>query len=416
MIIDQGLLVVKQENGASSPSFVKTCTILHMQPIAVQKECPHIVLAITLAVPGGATSFVYSYAFWLKQRGNRVTVVAGEGEWLFERCREADIPCVRAPYLQREIRPWLDLPAMFALTHMFRELQPDVVHLNSSKMGVIGSIAARAAHVPRVVYCIGGWAFLESIAPWKKLVYSIAERLTAPQKDVITCLHPDDKHAAEERHIRPRERIEIIPNGVDLLKLDHERLHRTDAREALGLRDDQFVFGTIANFYPAKRLAEYLREAKPILLAHPNARLAIIGDGPERAELEHVIATESLSSHVLLCGAREQAARYLSAFDVFVLPSSKEGMPFSLLEAMSARLPCIVTDVGAHAWMLKSTSAWVIPPANASALQTALEEAMTQPERLARAGDEARNAVERRFLQENMFLAHLDTICGPAYL
>ncbi len=373
---------------------------------------PHIVLAITQAVLGGATSFVYEYAIWLKQRGIRVTLLAGNGSLLFEQAATAGIPCLRVPYMQREIRPWLDLPATFALAKLLRELKPDVVHLNSSKMGTIGSLAARLAGVPRVVYCIGGWAFLESVSPFKKQIYALAERLTSGLKDEIICLSPQDKQAAEAQHIRPREQITVIPNAVDLQQLDRTRLSRAEAREALGLSQDRFVFGTIANFHSPKNLPNYIRLVAPILKRLPSASVVVIGDGPERPLIENAIQETGVVSQVLLTGVKAQAARYLSAFDVFVLPSSKEGMPFSVLEAMAARLPCIVTHVGAHAWMLEGTNSWIIPVNDGQALNQAMTAAVQNKRQLVDIGEANRTSVEQRFPLEKMFAAQLNA-CLP---
>ena len=373
---------------------------------------PHIVLAITLAKPGGTTSLVLAYASWLKKRGIKVTLLAGEGTWLFEEAAKIGIPCLRVPWMQREIRPWFDLPAIFSLAKLLRTLKPDVVHLNSSKMGVIGSLSARLAGVPRVVYCIGGWAFLESIAPWKRRVYALAERFTARFKDVIICLHPGDKQIAEVQGIHPREEILVIPNGVDLQALDHARLNRADARQALGLPQDRFVFGTVANFYPAKNLPNYIRAVAPLLKQSPSASLVVIGEGPERPQLEQAIREAGTAQQIILTGTRAQAHSFLAAFDVFVLPSTKEGMPFSLLEAMAARLPCIATRVGAHAWMLEGTGSSVVPPNDAKSLQQALSEALQHRGRLIEVGEANRTAVERRFPLEKTFEAQL-SICLP---
>lgn len=372
----------------------------------------HIVLAITLAVPGGATSFVMDYALWLTKQGHRVTLLAGEGTWLFTEAAKAGIPCIRIPWMQREIRPWLDLPALFALTKQLRTLKPDVIHLNSSKMGVIGSIAARLSMVPRVVYCIGGWAFLESIPSWKRSIYSIAEYLTAPLKDVIVCLHPNDVRAAQERNIHPKEGLRVIPNGVDIQLLDRLRLSRKEAREKLAIPQDAFVLGTIANFYPAKGLPSYIRSATPVLQANPATRIVIIGDGPERSCIEAAIQESGVSGQILLTGSLAQAHVFLEAFDVFVLPSTKEGMPFSLLEAMAARLPCIVTDVGAHAWMLERTGSFVINPSDTVALEQALRHAFHQRGLLTDIGEANRTSLERRFPLEATFTSH-EQACFP---
>lgn len=367
----------------------------------------HIVVAITQAVPGGATSFVFDYAFWLKQKGFRVTVLTGTGDWLFERCKEAQIPCVRVPFMQREIRPWLDLPAIFSLAKLLRELKPTVVHLNSSKMGVVGSLSAKLARVPRVVYCIGGWAFLESISDWKKWIYAVAERLTAGLKDQIICLHPGDKAEAERRHIHPREGITVIPNGIDLQTLDRARLSRAEARQTLNIPPDRFVFGTIANFFATKNLPAYIRSVAPIIRSSPSATLVLIGEGTERRAIEQAIAETNLGSQVILTGSQHQAHRLLSAFDVFVLPSTKEGMPFSTLEAMAARLPCIVTDVGAHRWMLADSGSWIIQSGDTHALEQAFRDAMQQRGRLVDIGQANRTIVEQRFPLEKTFEAQL---------
>ncbi len=368
---------------------------------------PHLVLAVTLARPGGTTSFVFEYAKWLKHRGFRVTLLAGEGDWLFDQAKQADLPCLRVPWMQREIRPWYDLLAVFSLARLLRKLKPDVVQLNSSKMGVIGSFSARLAHVPRVIYFIGGWAFLESIAPWKKRFYVVAERLTAGLKDAIVCLHPGDKRIAEIERIRPKHDLLVIPNGVDLAALDRSRLSRIDARQALNIPQDRFVFGTIANFYPAKHLPAYIRFIAPVLKQNPAASIVLIGEGPERALIERAIQETSLNDQVTLAGSHDQAHRFLAAFDVFVLPSTKEGMPFSLLEAMAARLPCIVTQVGAHEWMLEETGSVLIPANNQEALQAAFQQVLQNRARLSDLGEANRTAVERRFPLEKTFEAHL---------
>ena len=104
--------------------------------------------------------------------------------------------------------------------------------------------------------------------------------------------------------------------------------------------------GTIANFYPTKGL-EYLIGAADCFDANDDLVFFIIGDGELRPELEKMIREKGLEKKVFLLGQIPDAYRFLPAFDVFVLPSVKEGFPWALIEAMSAKLPVIATDVGA---------------------------------------------------------------------
>lgn len=365
----------------------------------------HVVIAITLAKPGGATSFAASLATFLHGQGKRVTVLAGEGEWLFQECKKIGISCLRVTSLGREIHPWHDLRSLWQLVHLLRALKPDVLQLNSSKMGVLGSLAGRLARVPRIVYCIGGWSFLESLPERTKAFYIWAERFSGPWKDRIICLHPGDAEEAAKHRIKSREPLQVIPNGIPIALLDHRRLSREEARAALGLPRDGYLYGTIGNFYPAKDLPRYLEACALVHREHPGTRFALIGDGQERSLIESARDRLDLREIVYLLGSREEASRYLLAFDSFVLPSTKEGMAFALLEAMAAGLPCITTDVGANRWVLGETG-WIVPPQNPIALARAMSDAYKQRLRATEKGLRARKTVETRFPIEETLRAH----------
>jgi glycosyltransferase involved in cell wall biosynthesis len=128
-------------------------------------------ICITRAVPGGATVFVFDLARFLKRAGHDVHVLAGDGEWLVEKCADEQIPFHRLNWMQRELNPYKDTRALFELTTKLKELKPDAIHLNSSKMGVLGSLAGYFAGVKNIVYCIGGWAFLEPMSKTKRADY-----------------------------------------------------------------------------------------------------------------------------------------------------------------------------------------------------------------------------------------------------
>ena len=228
-----------------------------------------LILAITLAELGGATTFVLGFARWLTSRGFEVIVLAGEGQWLFDRCQEDGIRAIRVTSLRRAISPWNDVRAFFELRRLFRDLKPDAVHLNSTKMGVLGSLAAYFTpplapprqggedRVSRIVYRIGGWVFLEPLPTLQKYFYLLIERLTARCKDTIVCVHPGDRIVAERERIRARNDVRVVPNGIDLPAFDARLLPRDEARRRLGTTNG-FVFGTIAGFFPAKDLPRYL--------------------------------------------------------------------------------------------------------------------------------------------------------------
>lgn len=373
------------------------------------RETRPIVIAITLAKPGGATSFAFLLAHFLHSQGVSVVVLAGEGDWLFTQCTNAHIPCLRIPSLGREIAPWHDLKSLIELINLLRHLKPRALHLNSSKMGVLGSLAGRFTRVPRIVYCIGGWSFLESLPEYKRRFYTWAEKWSARWKDLIICVHPKDALIASTYGIRGREEITVIPNGIDLNALDHHRYSREEARELLGLPRDGYIFGTIGNFYPAKDLPRYLEACALVVKRHPNTHFALIGDGQERPLIEAKISSLKLETCAHLLGAREEAARYLLAFDSFVFPSAKEGMAFALLEAMAATLPCVVTDVGANSWVL-GDAGWIVPAKSPEKLAEAMIETYKDHRLAIEKGLRARQAVETRFPLSQTLAKHRELL------
>ncbi len=355
------------------------------------------VLAVTLAEQGGVQEFLLHFARFLQQQGHEVTLVTGEGRWLVEQAKHQDTPLHQLTHMRRAILPWHDVLAFFELRRFLKDLAPDAIHLNSSKMGVIGSLAARSLGIRRIVYRIGGWVFLEPLSSFTRWFYVWIERISARWKDVIICVHPGDETVAKQEHIIPRQEIRVIPNGIDLAAFDTRLLSREESRTALSLESTSFVFGTLANFFPAKGLLQYLETCAILHKEFPKVRFLIIGEGPERKALEARRDILGLTETVILTGYKAQASRLLHAFDAFVLPSNKEGMPWALLEAMAAELPCVATDVGANHWLLTPEAGWLVPAHDPVFLAQRLKELLIRPEEAKRRGSLARTRIECDF-------------------
>lgn len=361
---------------------------------------PRILFLITTADWGGAQSFVHHLAQNAAEHGFAVTVAAGGVGELGARCAANGIPYLSLQKMRREIAPLHELSAIQELRNVIREFKPDVIHLNSSKMGVLGSIAGRWERVPRIIYRIGGWAFLEPIPRWQRWIYRVAEIVSSRWKDVIVTVHPEDEALARQLDITPRETLRTIPNGIDLKQFDQQLLSREEARQRMGYSSDKIVIGTIANAYPSKNLPWYIDAVAPLLATHPSCRACIIGDGPEQARVCARIATQPHAERYHLLGRTDHAATLLRGFDLFVLPSLKEGMPWVLLEAMSAELPCVATDVGACRWMLGIDGGIIIPVNDEEALRNACERLIADKALRHSYGENARRIVEQRFRWE----------------
>ncbi len=390
-----------------------------------------ILFVITQSEWGGVQSYCVRAAAEAMRRGHDVLIVAGgtafanartDGatvasgraggdEELKNACEKAGIPYQKLDRLEREINLLKDIEAIRELIRLMREWKPDVVYLHSSKAGIVGSIAGRLARVPRIVYRIGGWSFLDPVSKTQKKIRIWSERLTARFKDIIITLHPDDQKRAEEHHIKPKDRVVMIPNALDLTSFDAHLLPRDEARATLddlweatqGIAPTEApLILTIANFYATKDLVRYMDAIAIVTKTHPDIRILILGDGQLRSDIERRRADLGLESTVSLPGAHQDASHLLKGADLFVLPSAKEGMPWTVLEAMAAGLPCIATDVGACKWML-SESGWIVPPKQPEQLAKAINSALEHPDWTAEAGTRARAEIAIRFREEQMW-------------
>ena len=317
-----------------------------------------VLFVITQSEPGGAQRFILNTVSHLEKDKYEILVAIGNTDNgdLFRALHDIGIPTHRLYHLVRNPNIKQDLKAVSELRKLIKNFRTDILFLNSSKAGFIGSLAARfplKIRGTKVIYRIGGWTFNDPWPSWKRWLWIALEWFSARWKDVIIVNNQHDFDQALKLKIRPRKKIALIYNGIETYKLDlmsRDKARRTLFERAVNLSgrvfQAEYVIGTIANFYPAKGL-EYLVRAAYFFQNNDNVVFFVIGDGQERPGLEALIKELGLEQKVFLLGQIPDAFRYLSAFDVFVLPSVKEGFPWTLIEAMAAKLPVIATDVGA---------------------------------------------------------------------
>ncbi|MEK7627766.1 MAG: glycosyltransferase family 4 protein [Patescibacteria group bacterium] len=379
-----------------------------------------ILFIITQSEMGGAQKYVYETAVRLDRGQYDIMVAAGpKGNWeLLERLDKVGVKTRKLWHLKRNINPLFDFAGIWQIYRLIKKEKPDFVYLHSSKAGVIGSIAAviyrRWKSSPKIIYRIGGWAFNEKVSFIKKWLYVLTERITALLKDVIVVNSEADKKAAIARNICLERKIKVIYNGIDIDNMKF--LDKNDARKSLSEKfslilptpgsgkiavsgsrqSSRFLVGTIANFYSNKGLL-YLIEAARIL-SNDKLIFIVIGDGAERKELEEMIKKYNLENNFFLLGSMADAHKYLKAFDLFVLPSIKEGMPWTVLEAMAAGLSIVATKVGGVSEMVENgKSGILVEPQNSQELVVAIKETVSDDNLRKFLGDNAFSAVKEKF-------------------
>lgn len=360
-----------------------------------------ILFLVTQSEFGGAQRFIYRLITNLDLSKYDISVAAGpEGDnadGLLFNVKKEGFGGFSLKFLKRKINPFIDFLGILEIRKLIKKENPDIVFLCSTKAGILGSIASKV-NGKRVIYRIGGWTFNDPWPKWKKRLYAWVEKRTAGLKDFIINNAEVDKQQAVKLGIRPKKEILTIYNGIDVENLKF--LDKEKAINVLGLGPEicdqkSKLIGTIANLYPAKGL-EYLIEAVKITNNSFN-KFVIIGEGKERSKLEKLIRKNNLDN-VFLVGAIPDAHKHLKAFDAFILPSVKEGFPWTILEAMAAEVPVVATAVGAIPEIIKDgESGILIEPRNPKLIAVSIERIINDnnlTEKLVRGG---KRIVEEKF-------------------
>jgi glycosyltransferase involved in cell wall biosynthesis len=175
----------------------------------------------------------------------------------------------------------------------------------------------------------------------------LANKLLLQRGDRITAVSRAVKNALIQNEGLPSERIGVVYNGIDPGPEPTDD-DRTNARTALSIAPDRAVAMQVARFHPVKDHATALRTWSIVHRELPDALLVFVGDGPERASLEAMVARLGLEDATLFAGARDDAADLIHASDLCLLTSLSEGLSVTLLEAMAAAKPIVATDVGGN--------------------------------------------------------------------
>lgn len=342
-------------------------------------------------VMGGASVHLLDLALGLKNFGHQVHILVGGTGVFQERADALNLTVSTVPSLIREIRPFKDIRAYFQLKQAIKDFSPDLVHLHSSKAGILGRLACRRLNIP-CVFTAHGWAFTEGVHNVLRLFYRVTERLMARFADKIITVSDYDRNLALRCHIADESKIERIHNGV------------SDISEFTGLvkhsQTDSVRFIMVARFESPKDHARALRVFSRV--KHLGWKLEFVGDGPQMSTAIELAKQLEISEKVIFSGASSQVKDKLAASDVFILLSRWEGLPLTILEAMSLGLPIIASNVGGVSETIDRDCGFLVESTSDDGLLSAIESLICSVQLRARLGMAARGRYEMYFTLPRM--------------
>lgn len=399
-----------------------------------KKPVKKILYVITKSNWGGAQRYVYDLAVNLPQEQSghpeeqyeSVVVFGGTGP-LALKLAERGVRTVSIPNIGRDVSVFGDIFGFFKLLSLFKKEKPDVVHVNSSKVGGLGALAARLARVPRIVFTCHGWPFNENRNFLSLSVIKFLSWLTVMLAHATIAVSMRDFHDGKNM-LWAKNKMILVHNGIktpdfkertesrafiaDMAKekgvvIDENKNNDKSESGAIGEnrgdRKKDFLIGAIGELHKNKAYEYALQAVYALKQKNIPVKFVILGGGEERKKLENKIRELALERNVALLGFVGNAPQYLKAFDAIVLSSIKEGLPYVVIEAGFAGLPIVATNVGGVGEIIDDMKSGIlIQTRKPDDIASALELIYKNPDRALSFGVNLKEKVEREFSLEKM--------------
>jgi glycosyltransferase involved in cell wall biosynthesis len=351
-------------------------------------------MIITLAETGGAQTYVAQLLTGLAKRLDIVLAAYGSGP-LEAAATEAGVCFVPLAQVRRPLSPWRDLAGLVELMRLCRRVRPDIVHTNSSKAGLLGTLAAFLTGVPIRIFTVNGWAFAWYSGLTARL-YLWGDRLIGRLATRIICVAEAERDLGLAAKTCHPERTVVIHNAVDVRHAPRSRHNGASP--------------TLVSVGRFKAPKDFLTLARAIAALPPGTlHTLVVGDGPEREAIEAELNRLGLGEAVELLGERDDVQQLLAAADIFALATRSEGLPLSILEAMAAGLPVVASAVGGvPELVVDGETGFLVPPGDEAAFATALRKVVADGDSRRRLGRAGRARAETLFDLPEFHEAHLE--------
>lgn len=357
------------------------------------------------AVDFTVKNFLADLIEFLEAKGLEVHVGCRRGEFwndlLGRGFRMVDLPFTRGA------DPVANAKALLALRRHLRRNRFDIVHVHTPIVGVLGRLAAKWARVPIRLYTAHGFYFHDEMRPVLRRFCVAVERRTARWGHFIFTQSDEDRETAIRERISPPDKILTIGNGVDTRKFDPARItaqEQAALREQIGLSGAAAAIGIVARIVREKGVFELAEAIAEIRRDVPDVQVVLIGgalpsdrDDSTPAFRERLDAL-GIASRFRFTGFRDDVAALMSLCRAYTLPSYREGMPRSILEAMAMSLPVVATAIrGCREEVLDRKTGFLVPPRDSRALADRLAWLLSHPDEARQMGQAGRQRAVEHF-------------------
>lgn len=306
----------------------------------------------------------------------------------------------RISALGPDIRPAEDLKALFALVRLIRSFRPEIVETHTSKAGMLGRTAALLAMRPRpiLVHTFHGHVLRGYFGPLKTGAFRWIERTLARATDLLIGVSAATVEELVQLRIAPRSKFRVLPLGLELEPmLQLPVAPEGPFRDEIGAASEETVFTYTGRLVPIKQPESMLRATALARRQGAAVRVAVVGDGELRPQLEELARELGCAEAVTFLGYRRDLPTIARGSDAALLTSANEGTPVALIEAAAAARPAVATDVGGVRDIVGDGAGLLAPPGDERALAEQMVRLASEPDLRRQMGERAREHVRRRF-------------------
>jgi glycosyltransferase involved in cell wall biosynthesis len=342
---------------------------------------------------GGGQTAVLLLARYLDPGLFEVTVLSGGGGPLVDEAGRAGVGHIAVAWGGR--RP---LRTAAEVARILESEKADVLHTHGGYAGFYGRWAARRSRTPVVVHTLHGIHYLHYRNPALRRLSIWQERFFSRMTDALVLVCQSDLGLARRNRLASEQKLIVIQNGLPEAAPAPADSSVASLKSELGWEPGRPIVGTVARLHRQKGIDDLIRAAPRIFEAAPEARIVIVGDGPLRRKLQRRAARLGLEDRIAFLGGRPDAPRLISLFDIFVLPSLWEGLPFVLVEAAALGKPIVASAVDGVPEILEDGKTGVlIRPGDPAALAEAVVRLLADGKSAASLGQAARALIPPRF-------------------
>lgn len=358
-----------------------------------------VIYAITKGNWGGAQQYVYNLAKSLPKDKFDISVICGQGNILKEKLEKENIKVFEIEEMGRDINILDDFRSFKKIFSILKTEKPDILHLNSSKMGGLGGFAGRIARVPKIIFTAHAWAFNESRPWWQKKIIAFLHWFTVIFSHTTIAVSRKTKKDIDSLPFM-RDKVFVVHNGIREITHVPKKTAQNTLAKMVGQKCPDFIIGTVCELHKNKGL-KYLIES--CINLPEEIKIYIIGDGEEKENLKNQINKLNLSNKVFMTGKIEDAKTLFKAFDIFILPSITEALPGVILEAGLAENAVIASRVGGIPEIIENgKSGILIPPGKPTEIYNAINYLINKPEKRKEFGKLLKTSVQKNFSMEGM--------------